>query len=150
MGFYFVSRPEPLSPAKRLETRLLMRRTRCDSAEIGPKTGPRNRRRAVGATTPDASKPASQLGSSSGASGTRTGGLLGAIQALASPEFGLFAGFSLRWRPGLRLAFSASSGPFGPGSGQRTGVLARSLGLGGRRHESEPSGWGSLSVIARS
>src|ERR687891_385079 len=82
MGFYFVSRPEPLSPAKRLETGLLMRRTRCDSAEIGPKTGPKNRRRAAGAATPDASKLASQLGSSSGASRTRTGGLLGAIQAL--------------------------------------------------------------------
>src|ERR687891_2884150 len=79
MGFYFVSRPEPLSPAKRLETGLLMRRTRCDSAEIGPKTGPKNRRRAAGATPPDASKPASQLGSSSGASRTRTGDLLGAI-----------------------------------------------------------------------
>src|SRR5919106_1321232 len=80
MGFYFVPRPEPLSPAKRLEMVLLMRRTRCDSAEIGPKTGPKNRRRAAGATPPDASKPASQLGSSSGASRTRTGGLLGAIQ----------------------------------------------------------------------
>src|SRR5918996_5970449 len=95
MGFYFVSRPEPLSPAKRLETGLLMRRTRCDSAEIGPKTGPKNRRRAAGATPPDASKPASQLGSSSGASRTRTGGLLGAIQALASTEFGCLQGFAV-------------------------------------------------------
>ena len=33
-------------------------------------------------------------GSSSGASRTRTGGLLGAIQALASLEFALFAGHS--------------------------------------------------------
>src|ERR671916_994962 len=87
MGFYFVSRPEPLSPAKRLEMGLLMRRTRCDSAEIGPKTGPRNRRRAAGATPPDASKPASQLGSSSGASRTRTGDLLGAIQALSQLSY---------------------------------------------------------------
>jgi hypothetical protein len=62
------------------------------SAEIGPKTGPKNRRRAASATPPDASKPASELGSRSGASRTRTGDLLGAIQAVITLEFRLFAG----------------------------------------------------------
>jgi hypothetical protein len=57
-----------------------------------------------------------------GASRTRTGGLLGAIQACASTEFGLFAGVS-RWRwPGLRPALSASFRSFRLGSGQRSKV----------------------------
>jgi hypothetical protein len=59
---------------------LLMTRETMRSAEIGPKTGPKHRRRAASATPPDASKPASELGSRSGASRTRTGDLLGAIQ----------------------------------------------------------------------
>jgi hypothetical protein len=65
-------------------------------------------------------------GSPSGASRTRTGDLLGAIQALASPEFGLFAGVSRRSRLGLRPGFSASFRSFTLGSGQRTRSLARS------------------------
>src|SRR5918999_765865 len=59
-----------------------------------------------------------------GASRTRTGDHLGAIQALASPEFGLFAGISLWWRLGVRLAFSASFRSFRLGSGQRSKGLA--------------------------
>src|SRR5918999_6284047 len=61
-----------------------------------------------------------------GASRTRTGGLLGAIQALASTEFGLFAGISLWWRLGVTPAFSASFRSFRLRSGQRNPVLARS------------------------
>jgi hypothetical protein len=63
---------------------------------------------------------------SSGARGTRTPDLLGAIQALASPEFGLFAGVSRRSRLGLRPGFSASFRSFTLGSGQRTRSLAQS------------------------
>jgi hypothetical protein len=48
---------------KRLQMVLLMTRETMRSAEIGPKTGPKNRRRAASATPPDASKPASELGS---------------------------------------------------------------------------------------
>src|SRR5215203_3161901 len=57
------------------------------SAEIGPKTGPTTKRQSALATARETPKPASLLGSRDGASRTRTGGLLGAIQALASPEF---------------------------------------------------------------
>jgi hypothetical protein len=64
---------------KRLQMVLLMTRETMRSAEIGPKTGPKNRRRAASATPPDTSKPASELGSRSGASRTRTGDLLGAM-----------------------------------------------------------------------
>jgi hypothetical protein len=76
--------------------------------------------------SPKRENPSTCWGSRSGASRTRTGDLLGAIQACASAEFGLFAGFSPRWRPGPRLAFSASFRPFRLGSGQRNGFLARS------------------------
>jgi hypothetical protein len=55
----------------------------------------------------------------SGASRTRTGGLLGAIQATASPEFGLFAGFSRLWRPGWEPRVSTDFRPFRLRSGQR-------------------------------
>jgi hypothetical protein len=61
-----------------------------------------------------------------GASRTRTGDLLGAIQACAGPEFGLFQGFRGGVRPVRRLALSASLRPFRLGSGQRNGSLARS------------------------
>jgi hypothetical protein len=65
-------------------------------------------------------------GSGSGASRTRTGDLLGAIQACASPEFGSFAGISRCWRAGLRSVISASFRSFRLGSGQRNASLARS------------------------
>src|SRR5829696_3345183 len=50
------------------------------SAEIGPKTGPTTKRQSALATARETPKPASLLGPPSGASRTRTGGLLGAIQ----------------------------------------------------------------------
>src|SRR5215207_5079729 len=56
-------------------------------APIGPKIGPKVRRDAPISTASNREKTALQQGFWSGASRTRTGDLLGAIQALASPEF---------------------------------------------------------------
>jgi hypothetical protein len=93
MEFYFVPRPEPPLRAKRLQMVLLMTRETMRSAEIGPKTGPTNRRRAASATPPDASKPASEVASRSGASRTRTGDLLGAIQGAHHVNVAILQGY---------------------------------------------------------
>jgi hypothetical protein len=60
--------------------------------EIGPKTGPKVRRRSPDAARPEAREPRGCRGSRSGARGTRTPDLLGAIQAAKSVEFSYLAG----------------------------------------------------------
>jgi hypothetical protein len=80
---------------------------------LGQKTGPALKRWSPLATAAKRQNPRHSRDSLSGARGTRTPDLLGAIQACASPEFGVFAGFSRRLRPGLRLAFRPVSAHFG-------------------------------------
>ena len=94
--------------------RFLTRRERC--ARVDRAKDRANDQAAVGACSRP--RPHHCRGSRSGASRTRTGGLLGAIQALAGPEFGLFAGFSIPRRPGWRPRFLADFRSFPLGSGQ--------------------------------
>src|SRR5215204_953533 len=77
-----------------------------------------------GASAPasNSENPSACWGSRSGARGTRTPDLLGAIQACASLEFGSFAGVSRRSRLGLWPAFSASLRRFRLGAGQKTAL----------------------------
>jgi hypothetical protein len=78
----------------RLIMRVLMQRERCAARRSGQRPGQRSSgsRRLY----PPARRrnPHQYRGSPSGASRTRTGGLLGAIQAVPSDEFALFAGNS--------------------------------------------------------
>jgi hypothetical protein len=93
---------------------------------LGQKTGPALKRWSPLRRPAKRQNPRHSRDPLSGARGTRTPDLLGAIQACASPESALFAGFSRRRRPGLRSAFSAHFRSFRLGSGQRNGSLARS------------------------
>src|SRR5215207_10051293 len=94
MEFYFVLRPEPLIQAKRLEMGLLIRRARCAARRSGQRPGQQPSGSRLSQPPAKRQNPRHSRGSPNGASRTRTGGLLGAILALASPEFGLFCGVS--------------------------------------------------------
>jgi len=113
------------------------------SAGIGPKTGPKNRWRATGATPPDARKPAPQPGSPSGASRTRTGGLLGAIHDASELNVPNLQGV---WRSGIRSGVAKLIRNLRDFSG----VLPRGtlhVAKLGRGRNAAPNSWDVLSAL---
>src|SRR5688500_11190019 len=99
MKFYFVPRPEPLIRSKRLEMGLLTQRERCAARRSGQRPGQRSGAGRLSQPLAQRENPRHYRGSPSGASRTRTGGLLGAIQALSQ----------LSYSPGGALMVAAHS-----------------------------------------
>src|SRR5215213_11754319 len=81
MQFYFAPRSVAHTGENGLRWRFLIRSETMCGAEIGPKTGPTISRPPSDATGLERKNPHRCRGSPSGASRTRTGDLLGAIQA---------------------------------------------------------------------